>query len=317
MNSNSRIGWAMAIALMPACTGLAAHTQVAPARHAQPERSIQAKVLTGLPGIVPRTDGAILLNHTTLRFQAGEQHTDIARRRIISASSGEERIETGGTAGKVTRMLIPYGGGLAVGAITHKKISLLTIEYLDISGQYHGAIFLASADDIANLEREIVPPYANPPAQTTTIQCAKGEVQANTVQVDMIGMEETSAFPPEDRVLLYENLVKQLQSEKTIAAVYRAGDKSPAAECVEFKVHLQAIAFKKGDQAVRASVGPLGYFIGTTKLTYHLTITTQSGATVLDRDMKASEGSDTDSLNITKVISKAVVKNLKKSRKRA
>jgi hypothetical protein len=315
MNSYSRIGWAMVIAFIPAFTCPVAHTEVASAGHAQPERSIQVKVLTGLPGIAPRTDGAILLNHTMLRFQAGEQHADIARRRIISVTSGEERIETGGTAGKVTRMLIPYGGGLVVGAITHKKVSLLTIEYLDISGQYHGAIFLAPADDIANLEQEIFPAYANPPAQATAIPCARGEVQANTVQVDMIGMEETSAFPPEDRALLYENLIKQLQSEKTIAAVYRAGDKGPAAACVEFKVHLQAIAFKKGDQAVRASVGLLGYFIGTTKLTYHLTIAAQSGATVLDRDMKASESSDTDSLNITKVISKAVVKNLKKSRK--
>jgi hypothetical protein len=51
-----------------------------------------------------------------------------------------------------------------------------------------------------------------------------------------------------------------------------------------------------------------------TKLTYHLTDITRNRKTILDGDMKASEGSDTDSLKITKVISQAVLKNLKQSR---
>jgi hypothetical protein len=57
----------------------------------------------------------------------------------------------------------------------------------------------------------------------------------------------------------------------------------------------------------------LGHFVGTTKLTFHLTITSQGGTSILDQDLKKSEGSDSDSLDITKVISKSVVKNLKKS----
>ncbi len=106
----------------------------------------------------------------------------------------------------------------------------------------------------------------------------------------------------------------QLKSEKTILNVYRAGDRSPEAHCAEFTVIVHPIAFNKGDQALRASVGPLGHFVGTTKLNFRLIVAKQDGSSIFNGDISKSEGSDTDSLNITKVIGKTVVKTLKKSR---
>ncbi len=140
------------------------------------------------------------------------------------------------------------------------------------------------------------------------------QIQLNAVRVQPIDADQEIGFPAEDRVLLYEHLVQQLQSEKTIQNVYRAGDQSAEANCAEFTVTVRATAFGKGDQAARASVGPLGHFVGTTKLDFHLTISNQDGRANLNVGLKKSEGSDTDSLNITKVVSKAVIKNLKKSR---
>ena len=282
-----------------------------------PIKITSVKALVGLPGIAPNSVGTLSFHARNLRFTTEQGFAEISHQRMIEASSGDERVETGGTTGQIARMLIPYGGGLALGAVTHKKVGLLTLEFLDDSGEYHGAVFVLDAEDINTaLEQLDVPlPMTHISTIAAPVVCPTWKVQENAVRVEEIEADLQSEFPPEDRVLLYERLVQQLKSEKTILNVYRAGGRSAEANCAEFRIKVRAIAFNKGDQAVRASVGPLGHFVGTTKLAFHLTVSTQDGTPIFDEDMKKSEGSDSDSLNVTKVISKAVVKSLKKSRK--
>ncbi|MBB6142689.1 hypothetical protein HNQ77_000627 [Silvibacterium bohemicum] len=277
---------------------------------------VSAKVLTGWPGAAPDTEGDLSFDTKSLRFITERSSGEIPKSRIIAVSGGDEQIETGGKAGRIARVVIPYGGGLALGAVTHKKVGLLTIEFLDASGEYHGAVFeLQAADMPATLEKIAFQPSAGARLRAAAaVGCPEWKIQANAVRVQPIDADQAISFPAEDRVLLYENLVRRLESEKTIQNVYRAGDQSPEAGCAEFTVTVRATAFGKGNQAARASVGPLGHFIGTTKLNFHLTISKQDGSPNFDVDLKKSEGSDTDSLNITKVVSKTVVKNLKKSR---
>ena len=299
-------------------TSLHAQTKDTAALDQPPPRKITAvKALIGLPGIAPNSVGTLSFNGRNLRFTTEQGFAEIPHQRMIEASSGDERVETGGTAGQIARMLIPYGGGLAVGAVTHKKVGLLTLEFVDASGEYHGAVFVLDADDIpAALELlDVHSPTTHASAVAAPVVCPTWKVQENSVRVEKIEADLQSNLPAEDRVLLYERLVQQLKSEKTILNVYRAGGRSAEGNCAEFRIKVRAIAFNKGDQAVRASVGPLGHFVGTTKLAFHLTVSTQDGTPIFDEDMKKSEGSDSDSLNVTKVISKAVVKSLKKSRK--
>jgi len=295
---------------------LSLHAQ--PTAHNEPRLvpSVSAKALIGLPGITPNTEGDLSSNGKNLYFTTEHSSIEIAKRRIIAISSGDERVETGGTTGKIARMAIPYGGGLALGAVTHKKVALLTVEFLDASGEYHGAVFVLRTQDIdGTLARlDLRPPFADSPQVSVAAACPAWKLQSDTVRVEVIGADLQSGFPAEDRVLLYEHLVEQLKSEKTILNVYRAGDRSPEAKCAEFVVTVHAVAFNKGDQALRASVGPLGHFVGTTKLSFHLSVAQQDGSLIVDEEMKKSEGSDSDSLNITKSISKTVVKSLKKSR---
>ncbi|WP_158944420.1 hypothetical protein [Granulicella sp. S190] len=269
-----------------------------------------------MEGVKPNSEGMLSFSATDLRFTTEQGSTDIARQRIIAVSSGDERVETGGTTAKIGRMLLPYGGGLAVATVTHKKVGLLTVEFLDVTGKYHGAVFALNTDDmedtIQQLHLSVPPPY--PSRVSAALACPAWEVEENAIRVEVVSSNPQSDFPSEDRVLLYERLLQQLKSEKTIQNVYRAGDQSPEGSCAEFTVTVRPVAFTKGDQAVRASVGPLGHFVGATKLSYHLTLSKQDGMLLFDGDMKNSEGSDSDSLNVTKVISKTVVKNLKKSR---
>jgi hypothetical protein len=277
---------------------------------------ISAKVLTGWPGVAPDTGGNLSFGAGSLRFSAERGSGEISKLRIIAVYGGDEQIETGGTTGRIARVVIPYGGGLALGAVTHKKVGLLTIEFFDASGEYHGAVFQLKAADIpATLEKIAFRPSASTVLRTAVpAACPEWKIQSNSVRVQPIDADREIGFPAEDRVLLYEHLVQQLQSEKTIQNVYRAGDRSSEAGCAEFTVTVRATAFGKGNQAARASVGPLSHFVGTTKLDFHLMISNQDGGPNLDVDLKKSEGSDTDSLNITKVVSRAVIKNLKKSR---
>jgi hypothetical protein len=56
-------------------------------------------------------------------------------------SSGNERVERWGTTGRIVRMAIPNGGGLAAAAVMHHKVNELTVEFHDARGAYHGTVF--------------------------------------------------------------------------------------------------------------------------------------------------------------------------------
>lgn len=283
--------------------------------------TLPAKVLIGLPEVAPNTDGSLSFGERTLHFTTAHGatvvSTDIPKSRILAVSDGNERIETGGTGGRIARAVIPYGGGLVLGTVTHKKVGLLTIEYLDAKGEFHGAVFSLRPEDIAGAMAGLDLQHgktAAPQVRAEGACDAKGS-ESDTVRVEMVDADAASGFPAEDRVMLYEHLLEQLAAEKSVVTVYRAGDGSAAARCAEFTVRVRATGFDKGDQAVRASVGPLGHFVGTTKVRFELRIARQDGSPIFDEIIQKKEGSDSDSLNVTKVISKTVVKSLKRSRK--
>jgi hypothetical protein len=307
------MGWSAAVVLLMVFGAVSAEAQ---GTAEQPGYFSGVKAVLGLPGMAPNTQGTLIFAPGVVRFRGETAQVAIERRRIIGVSSGEERIETGGTGGRVARVLIPYGGGLALGAVTHKKVGLLTIEYLDRVGEYHGAVFLMPTEEIdrAVAQLEVRPPTVYVAPVVSPGGCAAGRVETNTVRVEMVGAEASARFPAEDRVLLYERLVEQLQGEKEIAEVLRAG--GDVRRCAEFTVSVRAIAFDKGDQAVRASVGPLGHFVGTTKLRYEVKVTGADGRVLFDEERKGSDGSDSDSLNVTKGISKAVVKSVRRAEAR-
>ncbi len=137
--------------------------------------SVSAKVLIGWPGVAPDTEGDLSFGTKSLSFTNERSSGEISKSRIIAVSSGDEQIETGGTTGRIARVVIPYGGGLALGAVTHKKVGLLTIEFLDASGEYHGAVFqLKAADMSTTLDRIAFRPSAGTALRTLApVSCPK------------------------------------------------------------------------------------------------------------------------------------------------
>ena len=45
---------------------------------------------------------------------------------------------------KIGKAAAPYGGGRVVSLFAHKKYDTLTLEYVDVDGGVHGAIFQVS-----------------------------------------------------------------------------------------------------------------------------------------------------------------------------
>ena len=94
-----------------------------------------AGLITGLPGFPKNCRGQLTITPTDIRFTSGEDSSEIDRHMVTKVSFGDERVELGGTGWKIARLLMPYGAGNALAAVTNKRVGLLTIEFLDAAGQ--------------------------------------------------------------------------------------------------------------------------------------------------------------------------------------
>jgi hypothetical protein len=86
----------------------------------------------------------------------------------------EEDKQVGGTAMTLGKTAAPYGGGRVVSLFAHKKYDFLTVEYLDSSGGFHGAIFQLERGQGETFKKVLVangahitPPVHHPPTQST------------------------------------------------------------------------------------------------------------------------------------------------------
>ena len=86
----------------------------------------------------------------------------------------EEDKQVGGTAMTLGKTAAPYGGGRVVSLFAHKKYDFLTVEYLDNSGGFHGAIFQLEKGQGETFKKALVangghitPPVERTPTQST------------------------------------------------------------------------------------------------------------------------------------------------------
>ena len=109
--------------------------------------SNQATLLAGLSEVKAKTKGYLSLTPSALLFTTPAGSTSVPRDEILTVTTGDVRVETGGTTGKITRALIPFGGGAVVATVTNKQVDLLTIEFRDEHNALHGAVFLLPKDE--------------------------------------------------------------------------------------------------------------------------------------------------------------------------
>jgi hypothetical protein len=276
-------------------------------------KSDHAKYLIGLTEVRPKAEGALVVTPTEVRFDSNGQHAVIAIRTLIAVGVGDERVERGGTAAKIARMGIYDGGGVALAAVLHHVVDLLTIEYRGNRGEYHGVVFVLPRNEATAALTQLASLIQTPSGAESrdTALCTLESATLKSVTVEPIAAQlqpGAVAVPLEYKVLLYEHVVQRLKQNPDLDGVYRFDAVHHARTCSQYSAEVTVTAFKKGDNAVRASTGPLGIFLGTTALAYDLRIRTADGNIVLERNIKSVVRGESESLDISGRIAKTIAK---------
>lgn len=117
---------------------------------------LDAKCVIGFEDIKPGAKGTLTSLPTGLEFKTGKKQVDINTPSIQDIFTGREsRQDVGGMSGTLVETAIPYGGGRFVSLFSH-KVDVLTVEYADSTGGFHGAIFVVSAGKAAVLKDQLI-----------------------------------------------------------------------------------------------------------------------------------------------------------------
>ena len=128
------------------CFGIGASAQsTSPAVKANAPFSIQATHLLGFRNAKNNCKGVLSIQNNALRFQqSGKPVAEVDIASVRHVFLGEESMQVGGVPMKIGKVAAPYGGGRVVSVFAHKKYDTLTLEYVDVDGGVHGAIFLVA-----------------------------------------------------------------------------------------------------------------------------------------------------------------------------
>jgi hypothetical protein len=245
--------------------------------------SANVKHAYGFPDAKANAKGALTLSRTELRFADGTANASIRRDTITAVSAGDDRVELWGTGGRIMRMAIPDGGGLAAGAFMHHRVDMLTVEFNDSLGGTHAAVFYLPAHEAAqalSVFSQLAYAHRAKPAS----HC-DGPIDAGSVLVrepDWNRAEVPAAY----RALLYEHVIDRLRHTKDIGRVYREGEVSPSGGCPQSTVRISVEVFKQGNQVKRAAMGPVGMFVGTTRMSFAVSFTDASGQLHVDQGFR-------------------------------
>ncbi len=272
-----------------------------------------AVFVAGLENIKPGSSGELRITEHGLLFLAKDARATIPLERMTAVSTGDERVATGGTAVRIARLTPVFGVGPLTGAATHKKVDVLTVEFWEADG-YHGAVFEVPRGRSVLEQKQLMPFVKSQPVDTAAdggIGCSEQGTPHSLLIAPITS--EGIALPAEYRVLLYEQTVAQLKKANPSEAIYRAGAGPVGGRCAARTLHLSVIGFKKGNEALRASTGPIGFFVGDTSVKVHVSVIDDKGRAVFTKDLNQKKYGDHDSLSVARNVAKDVSTRLTKN----
>lgn len=285
----------------------------------------RAQLMYGLPEMKPKQKGTLRLDPQGLTF-TGRSVYRIPHVSILAISNGTERVELWGLKGRILRMAIPNGGGIAAAGFMHHKESSLTVEFRDPLGGYHAAVFLMPLNDAERVMAAFTPrgdvqegiqalTEAATAAPVEKKDACEGLVpRAGSVLVAAPVWQQVEV-PASYRALVYEHMVDRMQRVKGVTQVLREGEPGPHRGCPETTVRISIVSFRQGSQVKRAVMGPAGMFAGTTQMVFHVTMEGQGGLHVAE-DVKATVRGESESKNVADGVAKKVAKSFEVERKR-
>lgn len=261
----------------------------------------------GLPDIKPADKGTLTVTASGLAFTGKSGSTSLQRPSIIAVSAGSQRVELWGMKGRLLRMAIPDGGGIAAAGLMHHQVDMLTVEFSDSRGGYHGAVFLLPANEV----EQALQNFSQMPLVHRDVHdavCQGNSMQPRAVLVSAPTWDQIEV-PAAYRALVYEHLIDRLQRLQGIGHVYRDGESNGQSGCPQYAVHIAIAGFHQGSQVKRAVMGPVGMFVGTTQMTFDATFTDSSGRLNTHEQLKATVRGGTESTNVAESVAKNITKH--------
>lgn len=243
----------------------------------------------GLEGIPGNANGDLSINGGILRFQKADgPSAQIIVSSIRDVVLGEQDKEVGGTPLALGRAATPYGGGRLIALFAHKKYDIVTVEYSDPAGGFHGALFqmnkgqgqvlrqalLPGGAHVSRSEEQAVPAALATSPMLMPTQAARGSWSVKIDQVDPGDVNIEPAF----RIAIYENLVDALTKTKQFKQVLRSGERSIDSLSDLLILKTTVGAYTPGSETRRA----VTTLSGATKLRVRSQLCTRDGNVVLE-----------------------------------
>ena len=119
--------------------------------------TIHVTHVLGFEGARHNTTGDLKIQDDRLQFQRDKSPTSqVTISSIQDIFVEDEDKQVGGTAMMLGKTAVPFGGGRVVSLFAHKKFDYLTVEYLDNSGGFHGAIFQLAKGEGQTFKKDLV-----------------------------------------------------------------------------------------------------------------------------------------------------------------
>jgi hypothetical protein len=273
-----------------------------------PWSSLAAEHVYGFPDIKAGKNGTLTLSADALTFTSKSAQSTIPRSSILAVSNGSDRVEIWGTTGQLMRMIIPDGGGLAAAAVMHHRVGMLTIDFVDVHGGKHSAVFTMPPiqADAGLAKFSAIPTTIHPP--TAAMACTNAAINPGSVLVDAPDWEGAQV-PAAYRGLVYEHVMSRLQSVKGVSHVYRNGELPSDGSCPAYTIKISVQAFKQGNQIRRAALGPVGLFVGTTQVSFDFNLTDAKGHLDQSEQVKTAIRTQAESMTVADKFAKALAKH--------
>jgi hypothetical protein len=128
--------------------------------------------LLGFEDVRPNANGQLYIQGDMVQFaRNGSPAAQVSIRSIRDISLGTEDKQIGGVPMTLGKAAVPFEGGRAISLFSHKQYDTFTVEYLDNSGGFHGAIFRMNKGQGQAFEKDLVAKGAHiapPEIQATT-----------------------------------------------------------------------------------------------------------------------------------------------------
>lgn len=135
---------------------LRARGQAAATSPAEPNAiQMDVKLVIGGQEIKNNSVGTLSVIGNSLRFATVKTTVEVPASSILDISTNEDsRQDITGPVHYAT-MAIPYGGGRALALFSH-KVDVLTVEFTDANGGYHGTVFVLPQGQAAPFKKQLV-----------------------------------------------------------------------------------------------------------------------------------------------------------------